>query len=294
MTSKKSALGKGLSSLLQDPSTDITSKDFSGKYALGAIPNIPLNQIETNPFQPRTNFDDSAINELCESIKSQGVITPITVRKLGYDKYQLISGERRYRASKMAGLNDIPAYIRVANDEQMLEMALVENIQRKDLNPIEVAISFNRLIEECDLTQEALSSKVGKNRSTISNYLRLLKLPAEIQKALKEDVISMAHARTIISVDDPEKQKFVFNKIIENKLSVRDVEGIVKSLNKKPLSKKDNDTILPVKYELFKNSLKSKLGSDISMKYSNKGTGSITINFKSQTQLDTIISKLGN
>ena len=188
MKAKKKALGRGLDAILQSPETDITSSDISGNYVVGAIANLEIEKIETNPFQPRTEFNTLAIEELAKSIQEQGIIQPITVRKLGYDKYQLISGERRFRAAKLVGLKQIPTFIRVANDEQMLELALVENIHREDLNSIEIAISYQRLIEECQLTQEQLSDKIGKNRATISNYIRLLKLPAEVQIALKENI----------------------------------------------------------------------------------------------------------
>jgi ParB family chromosome partitioning protein len=293
MNVKKRALGKGLDTLLQSPETDITSKDFTGKYVVGAVSSIQLDQIETNPFQPRTDFEEGAIQELAESIISQGIITPVTVRKLGYDKYQLISGERRLRASKIAGLIEIPAYIRIANDEQMLEMALVENIQRENLNPLEVAISFQRLVDECELTQEELSNKVGKDRTTVTNYLRLLKLPAEIQKALHDNRLGMGHARTIINIDNEEDQLIIFRQIIKDKLSVRAIENLVRSLKGKTHEKTtDTFRILPVKYELFKNNLKSKIESKVSIKYSPKGNGSIVINFKSNDELDKIISKL--
>ncbi len=293
MNAKKRALGKGLDTLLQSPETDITSKDFSGKYVVGAVSSIKLEQIETNPFQPRTDFEEAAILELAESIKVQGIITPVTVRKLGYDKYQLISGERRLRASKIAGLKEIPAYIRIANDEQMLEMALVENIQRENLNPLEVAISFQRLIDECELTQEELSNKVGKDRTTVTNYLRLLKLPAEIQKGLNENKLGMGHARTIINIENEEDQLAIYKQIIRDGLSVRSVETLVRALKNKT-EEKPNSTfrILPVKYELFKNNLKSKIESKVSIKYGPKGNGSIVINFKSNEELDRIISKL--
>ena len=175
---KKTGLGRGLSAILESPETDITSKDISGNYVAGAIANLPIRKIETNPFQPREDFDESSLAELAQSILEQGIIQPLTVRKMGYDKYQLISGERRFRASKIAGIDSVPCYIRVANDEQMLEWALIENIQRENLNAIEIAISYNRLIEECSLTQDELSKRVGKNRTTVTNYMRLLKLPA--------------------------------------------------------------------------------------------------------------------
>jgi ParB family chromosome partitioning protein len=293
MNAKKRALGKGLDTLLQSPETDITSKDFSGKYVVGAVSSIQVDQIETNPFQPRTDFEETAIMELAESIKAQGIITPVTVRKLGYDKYQLISGERRLRASKIAGLFEIPAYIRIANDEQMLEMALVENIQRENLNPLEVAISFQRLIDECELTQEELSNKVGKDRTTVTNYLRLLKLPAEIQKGLHENKLGMGHARTIINIENEEDQLAIYKQIIRDGLSVRSVETLVRSLKNKSEEKQSSTfRILPVKYELFKNNLKSKIESKVAIKYGPKGNGSIVINFKSNDELDRIISKL--
>ena len=200
------ALGRGLDKILGSPETDITSKDISGDFVAGAIAEIEINQIETNPFQPRTEFDETALRELAQSIKEQGVIQPVTVRKLGYNKYQLISGERRLRASKMAGLNKIPAFIRVANDEQMLELALIENIHRENLNAIEVAISYQRLIDECSLTQEEVSEKVGKSRSAVANFLRLLKLPPEVQLAIRDGHISMGHARALININDKEEQ----------------------------------------------------------------------------------------
>src|ERR1035437_5953510 len=200
---KKRALGRGLSAILESPETDITSKDISGEFVAGAIANIQINLIETNPFQPRDQFEEDRLKELSASIKEQGIIQPITVRKLGYDRYQLISGERRLRASKLAGLHEIPAYIRIANDQQMLELALVENIQREQLNSIEVAISFQRLLDECNLTQEQLSDKLGKNRTTISNFIRLLKLAPEVQVIIRDGQISMGHARALISIEDP-------------------------------------------------------------------------------------------
>ena len=202
---KKTGLGKGLDLILGSPETDITSRDISGDFVAGAVAEIDINLIETNPFQPRTEFDETALRELAQSIKEQGVIQPVTVRKLGYNKYQLISGERRLRASKMAGLSKIPAFIRVANDEQMLELALIENIHRENLNAIEVAISYQRLIDECNLTQEEVSEKVGKSRSAVANFLRLLKLPPEIQLAIRDGHISMGHARALININDKEE-----------------------------------------------------------------------------------------
>src|SRR4051812_34249358 len=207
MTTKKPALGRGLSALLENAKTDITTKNIGENAAVvNSVATIRVQQIETNPFQPRTNFEETALQELSDSIRQHGIIQPITVRKLGYDKYQLISGERRFRASQLAGLTSVPAYIRIANDQGMLEMALVENIQRENLDAIEVAISYKRLIDECDLTQEQLSQKVSKQRSTITNYLRLLKLPVEIQLAIRNGDITMGHARALINIENADKQ----------------------------------------------------------------------------------------
>ena len=225
---KKNALGRGLSALLENADTDITqSSGRSNDTTLGSISEISVLQIEANPFQPRSRFESNALEELAESIRQHGVIQPVTVRKMGNDSYQLISGERRFRASQLAGLDSIPAYIRVANDQAMLELALVENIQREDLNPIEVAISYKRLIDECDLTHEGLSDKISKSRSNITNFLRLLKLPAPIQIGIREGLLSMGHARAIVSAGDEDAQIEIFKKIIEQGLSVREVEALV-------------------------------------------------------------------
>lgn len=234
MAEKKRALGKGLSALLKNAETDITTAESieNTTKIVGSISELPLNQIEVNPFQPRTEFDEDALQELAVSIKELGVIQPITVRKLGYDKFQLISGERRFRASQIAGLNSIPVYIRIANDQEMLEMALVENIQREQLNPVEVALSYQRLIDECKLTQEKMSERVGKKRSTITNYLRLLKLPAEILSSLKKEEISMGHARALINVNNPETQINIFRDAISNQFTVREIEQIVKDFRR--------------------------------------------------------------
>ncbi len=291
---KKTGLGRGLSAILESPETDITSKDISGNYVAGAIANLAIDKIETNPFQPREDFDESALAELAQSILEQGIIQPLTVRKMGYDKYQLISGERRFRASKIAGIASIPCYIRVANDEQMLEWALIENIQRENLNAIEIAISYNRLIEECSLTQDELSKKVGKNRTTVTNYMRLLKLPAEVQAALRSGAISMGHARSVINVDDEQKQLVITRKIIAEELSVREVEKLVRQLDKviAPVVK-PGKTALPLKYESMKDSIQERLNRKIELKRTPKGKGTITIPFASDDDLQAIISKLG-
>ncbi|MGZ5244638.1 MAG: ParB/RepB/Spo0J family partition protein [Bacteroidia bacterium] len=227
-TIKRNGLGRGLTALLQDSNTDVTGKN---PVPVNSIAEIPLNQIAANPFQPRTEFDEAALEELTESIRLHGIIQPIAVRKIGNDKYEIISGERRTRASIRAGLKTIPAYVRVANDQSMLEMALIENIQRENLNAIEIALSYKRLLEECKLNQEELGERVGKNRSTVTNYMRLLKLPEEIQIALRDNQISMGHARALITLDDKEIQIEILDDIIDNELSVRAVEELIKQKN---------------------------------------------------------------
>lgn len=293
MKTKKKALGKGLDAILSSPETDITSKDISGNYVVGAVADISVNKIEVNPFQPRDKFDEESLNELADSIKEQGIIQPITVRKLGFDRYQLISGERRYKASKIVGLKEIPSYIRVANDEQMLEMALVENIHREDLNSIEIAISYQRLMEECSLTQQKLSEKIGKNRTTISNYIRLLKLPAEIQIAIRDGELSMGHARAIINIEDEKTQLLLLKKILDKDLSVRKVEDIVRKIDNNASDKKPlTPPSLPEKYENSKEFINTKFNTKIELVRSNKGSGKIVIRFKSDEELDKIISVL--
>jgi len=305
---KKRALGKGLSALLENASTDITTRNVgvAGGQTVGSISSLSIDQIEANPFNPRTNFEADALTELCDSIKEHGIIQPLTVRKLGRDKYQLISGERRFRASQLAGLNEVPCYIRIANDQNMLEMALVENIQREDLNAIEVGLSYQRLIDECDLTQEKLSQKVGKSRSNIANFLRLLKLPVAIQVAIREGVITMGHARALVSAGDEETQLEIFNQIVANDLSVRDVEALIKNQREPELNghnnandlletsgKKDVVSLSNSIIE-FKNRLAESLATKIVISSDNKGRGKIVINFDSQEQLDRIIETIGN
>ena len=243
--SKKKALGRGLSALLSDNSpedkldVDIQSPATPAVASapVSGIAEIPVDEIEVNPFQPRTHFDQEALQELSESIKVHGIIQPITVRRLTTNQYQLISGERRFQASRLAGLKTIPAYIRSANDQQMLEMALIENIQRENLNAIEIALSYQRLISECSLKQDELGERVGKNRATVTNYLRLLRLPPDIQIAVRDNKLSMGHARAIINVENPEKQLYIFKKTVEDDLSVRKVEELVREMSpKKPES----------------------------------------------------------
>lgn len=291
---KKQALGRGLNAILQSPDTDITSKDISGNYVVGAVAEIAVSSIEANPFQPRDHFEEEALNELAESIKQQGIIQPVTVRKMGYDKYQLISGERRLKASKIAGLKNIPAYIRVANDQQMLEMALVENIQRENLNPIEVAISYQRLIEECSITQEKLGERVGKNRSTVTNYLRLLKLQPEIQLALQDEKISMGHARALLSMDD-EIRMDLLTAILNENLSVREVEKRAKEEKEKSTKKivaVKSTTPLPKRYNEAKDHLSDRYQSKIQIKRNLKGKGSITIHFKNDSDFDRLMDMM--
>ncbi len=296
MTTKKTTkrvLGRGLDAILSSPDTDITSKDISGNYVAGAIAELDVDQIDANPFQPRTDFDEAMLRELAESIKSQGVIQPVTVRKMGREHYQLIAGERRLKASKMAGLKTIPAFIRVANDEQMLEMALIENIHRQNLNAIEVAISYKRLIEECALTQEQLSEKVGKNRTTITNFLRLLKLPPEIQIALRDGTISMGHARALIAVENEATQLRLLKLVLDEGLSVRQIEQMVRDMNQpRGKRKKTSSAELPEKYKKISALLSDVLGTRVSLKRNNKGAGSIVISFKDDESLDRVVAAI--
>jgi ParB family chromosome partitioning protein len=293
MQGKKKALGRGLSAILESPETDITSRDISGDYVVGAVAHIPIDNIESNPFQPRTHFNDAELADLALSIQKQGIIQPITIRKMGYDKYQLISGERRLKAAKLAGLTEIPAYIRVANDEQMLEMSLVENIQREDLNPLEIAISFHRLMEECNLKQEELSKKIGKERSTISNYVRLLTLPSEIQLAIREKKISMGHARALIAIGDINTQLIILHRILEKRLSVREVEEIVRTFSsEKSLPVQKAKVSLPSKFQYAKEILNKKLNTRVELRVNSKGTGAIIISFHSDEDFDRILSEI--
>ena len=280
---KKQALGRGLSALLKDTSVSDTFNDA----VVGSIIEISLENIQVNPYQPRTYFDEESLRELASSIKELGVIQPITVRKIG-DSFQLVSGERRFRASKLIGNKSIPAYIRTANDQEMLEMALVENIQRKNLDPIEVALSYQRLIDEIQLTQEELSVRVGKKRSTVTNYLRLLKLDPILQTGMRDGFISMGHGRALINVKSSENQLAIYEKILREKLSVRQTEELVKSLKieatgpneiKKHLPKYIKDSLLEIN---------SYLGHKINITINSKGKGKISIPFHSQEDFERI------
>ena len=283
------ALGRGLDAILQSPETDITSKDISGDFVAGAIAEIDINLIETNPFQPRTEFDESALKELAQSIKEQGVVQPVTVRKLGYNKYQLISGERRLRASKMAGLAKIPVFIRVANDEQMLELALIENIHRENLNAIEVAISYQRLIDECNMTQEEVSDKVGKSRSAVANFLRLLKLPAEVQIAIRDGHITMGHARALINITDKEQQLKLLQQIIEGEMNVRQTEELAEKAKNPEAKERKQTNFIPEHFKSKIKTLSQTLNTKVKVTRNVKGQGSVVIDFKDEAEFDRIM-----
>ena len=283
---KKQALGRGLSALLQDPSSKLTQEKDAEKV-VGNVIELPLDTINVNPFQPRTYFDEEALRELAGSIKELGVIQPITVRKLSENQFQLVSGERRFRASKLIGNTTIPAYIRIANDQEMLEMALVENIQRKNLDPIEISLSYQRLIDEIQLTQEELSIRVGKKRSTVTNYLRLLKLDPILQTGMRDGFISMGHGRAMINVENTEDQLAIYEKILREKLSVRQTEDLVKSLKKGKLSKSKKKSVPP----FVKNSIKdlgSFFGHKVQISSSANGKGKIVIPFHSEEDFNRI------
>ena len=295
MTVKRSALGRGLGALLENTPSESTD-NFTGTRALaGSVSNILLSQVEANPFQPRVDFNDDALRELSESIKHQGIIQPITVRKMGHDRYQIISGERRFKASKIAGLESIPAYVRVANDQSMLEMALVENIQRENLNALEIAISYHRLMEECHISQEELADKVAKDRTTVTNYLRLLKLPPQIQTAVRDGKITMGHARAIINVNDLVLQLKIYNDIIENELSVRKVEDLVReSARKKSGSSSEtkNATSRDIELKNIEERLTRKYESKIDIKHRANGSGQLIFSYFSTDDLNRIIELL--
>jgi ParB family chromosome partitioning protein len=290
---KQPALGRGLGALLQNSNTDITS---TGTATAGSVSLLPIESIEANPFNPRTNFEKEALDDLCRSIQVHGIIQPLTVRKLGRDKYQLISGERRFRASQLAGLTEVPAYIRIANDQTMLEMALVENIQREDLNAIEVAISYQRLIEECKLTQEQLSEKIAKSRSNIAKYLRLLKLPVEIQAGVRDNLISMGHARALVTIADEAEQIRRFNLIISENLSVRDIENLSKTGVKTvtTTSSKSIPKALNPSQEAIKNFIADRFSTKVSIEKAAKGNGKLVLHFNSESDLNRLIELLKN
>jgi len=284
MNVQKKALGRGLGALLEG-ANDESAHGVSTPVI--AFPLIDIDEIEANPYQPRDRFEQDALKGLSESIKHQGLIQPITVRKLKNGKYQLISGERRLRASKMAGLTQIPAFIREADDEAVLQMALVENIQRENLNAIEIALTFDKLMEEYKMTQEMLSEKVGKKRTTVANYLRLLKLPIEIQAGIRDNKISMGHARSLVGLDDEAKMKSVFERIVSEDLSVRQVEDIVRGMVVVPEKKEAKKKEKEMAYDLLQKNIAEKIGMKVQVKGGPKG-GTFTIHFKSEEELNKI------
>jgi ParB family chromosome partitioning protein len=293
---KKDAIGKGLRSLLQTIDADL--KTSSGELkkdvtdAATGIIRIDVDAIETNPKQPRRDFDEQALKELAQSIKLHDIIQPVTVAKLPTGRYRLISGERRWRASKLAGLKDIPAYIRHANDQQLLELALLENLQREDLNSIEVALSYKRMMDELHYTQEQVAERMGKERSTITNYIRLLKLPPEIQVAVRNGKISMGHARALINVDAIEKQLYIYDEIIARDLSVRQTEELVRKLYKPSAVKDHVKTGLPPAYKKIEDTLASHYGTKVKLVHSKKGSGSITLEYYSLEELNALLDKM--
>ncbi len=291
---RKTGLGKGLSALLDDSEMAQSPRQVNEMVSPGNISHIRISQVEVNPFQPRSEFDKDALNELAESIRLQGLIQPITVRKAGGNTYQLISGERRLRASKQAGLTEIPAYIRTANDQQMLEMALIENIQRENLNAIEVALSFQRMIDECNLKQEELGDRVSKNRSTITNYIRLLKLPPVIQASIRDNEITMGHAKAILGLEDVDKQLYVHNEVISKGLSVRKAEELVRDIQRTGIKKAgaDKNEAVSFQFQKIQDDLASKFATKVRLKVQGKGKGAIEIPFVSEDDLSRILELL--
>jgi ParB family transcriptional regulator, chromosome partitioning protein len=301
MSKQKEALGKGIRALLThiDDDTHAGKKEAAPVGAsTGGISFIPLDSIEVNPFQPRASFEEGSLNDLADSIRIHGVIQPISVRKLGHEKYQLIAGERRLRASKIAGKTEIPAFIRAANDQESLEIALIENIQREDLNAIEIGVNYKRLIDECSLSQDELAGRIGKKRSTITNYLRLLKLPPDIQLAVKSDEISMGHAKALINLEDVDKQLSVFHEIVDKGLSVRQTENMAKLMPKHRPQKVKAGTSkvanLPYILQKVQDHLGSHLGTKVELKQTKNGNGQIMISYYSDNDLERLIDLITN
>ena len=294
-SNRKPALGRGLSALLNDSENAIESvHDKNADQVIGNIIDLPIDKISANPFQPRTHFNDEALKELSTSILELGIIQPVTFRKIKEGNFELVSGERRYKASKMAGLRSIPAYVRLANDQESLEMALVENIQREDLNALEIALNYERLIEECKLTQEELSARVGKKRSTITNYLRLLKLPSEVQYGVKEGLLSMGHSRALIGVTDTDFVTEVVKQIVEKQLSVRQVESIVKKHNQTQLDLDlvDDEPKASKNQTILAENMGRKLTTKVQLKPKKRGKGEIIISYYSEADFKRIINIL--
>ncbi|MFY7880467.1 MAG: ParB/RepB/Spo0J family partition protein [Lacibacter sp.] len=294
---KNDALGKGIRSLLKSIDEDL--KSTSGQLnpsvteTVTSISRIPVSEIEVNPKQPRWDFDEQALNELAESIKMHDIIQPITVSKTATGKYRLIAGERRWRASKIAGLKDIPAYIRQANDQELLELALLENLQRENLNPIEIALSYKRLMEELTYTQEQVAERMGKDRTTVTNYIRLLKLPPDIQLAVRNGALSMGHARALINVDTIDKQLYVFHQITDKELSVRQTENLVRQLYKASTSKKEVKSDLHQAFKKIEDNLATQFSTKVKLNHTKKGNGTITIEYFSLEQFNHILKQLG-
>ncbi len=291
---QKSPLGKGLSALIDN--TKYEKKSVEEAVSSSAVAEIDIDKIEQNPYQPREDFDEEALNELKESIIKHGIIQPITVRKIKNDRFQLISGERRLRACKNAGLTRIIAFVREADDNSLLEMALIENIQREDLNSVEIAVSYQRLIDECNLTQDQLAERIGKKRSTVTNYIRLLKLPAEIQSGLQNKLITMGHARALINIENDKTLVDTYEKIVAKELSVRETENLIREINfpaKKDKSK-SKKSALPEEFIHFKNSLSDVFSSKVSIKRNNAGRGSLVISFTTDEEFNKIKEILSN
>lgn len=294
---KKDALGKGIRSLLQSIDQDL--KTTSGTLKQDVVEKttqsniVPIEQIEVNPNQPRQDFDEEALKELSASIKIHGIIQPLTVSRIGNNKYRLIAGERRYRASKMAGIKEVPVYVRQVNDQELLELALLENLQRQDLNAIEIGLSYKRLMDECSLTQEQVAERMGKERSTVTNYIRLLKLPPSIVVAVRNGSLSMGHARALINVDSVDKQLFVFNKIMGEGLSVRQTENLVRTMYKQgdPV-KKTSKTELPQAFKKIEDNLASHFNTRVKLQHNKKGHGVISLEYYSLEELNALLEKM--
>lgn len=280
---KRNALGRGLSSLI--------SMDDVPAQGSSAINEISLDKIQPNPDQPRTSFDNEALDELATSIRELGIIQPLSLRLVGPDTYQIIAGERRYRAARLAGLTTVPAYIRTANETELTEMALIENIQREDLNAIEIALTFKKLIDQYDLTQEKLSERIGKKRATIANFLRLLRLPAEVQLGLRDKVVDMGHARALLSIDDPSVQLKIFGRIVKDGLSVRAVEQLVKeAANPKPAKEKDAASKHVSDFDILGTHMSQRFNTPVAFSCNKKGKGKITFSFSSEAELERLIA----
>ncbi|HEY8734068.1 MAG TPA: ParB/RepB/Spo0J family partition protein [Puia sp.] len=294
----KDALGKGIRSLLQNIDSDLKTASGNLRPSIAenitGILRIPLDQIETNPKQPRKDFDENSLQELAASIKMHDVIQPVTVARLPSGKYRLISGERRFRAGRLAGIHDIPVFVRQANDQQLLELALLENLQREDLNAMEVALSYRRMMDELNYTQEQVSERMGKERSTVANYVRLLKLPPDIQVAVRNNMISMGHARALINVDTVDKQLYLFNEIKNKSLSVRQTEELVRKLYKTTHAVKESvKASLPESYRKIEDTLATHFSTRVKLSHKAKGSGSISIEYYSQQELNKILDQLG-